>query len=112
MAKKKVATKHERDHMNKVASLGCLICGSPAICHHIRNRGDGKGNLGFGQRANHYEVIPLCPDHHVGSFSIHSCKQQFESMYGTEKELLHRTLNEIKQLDESNNLFNFYGKED
>jgi len=29
-------------------------------------------------------------------------------MYGTEKELLHRTLNEIKQLDESNNLFNFY----
>jgi hypothetical protein len=29
----------------------------------------------------------------------------------TEAELLHRTLNEIKQLEESNNLFNFYAKE-
>ena len=103
MAKKKVATKDEREHMSKVASLGCLICGSPAICHHIRNRGDGKGNLGFGNRATAYETIPLCPSHHVGSFSIHNTKRQFEAMYGTEKELLHRTLNEIKQLDESNN---------
>jgi len=33
-------------------------------------------------------------------------------MYGTEAELLHRTLNEIKQLDESNNLFNFYATEE
>jgi hypothetical protein len=111
MSKKKVATKLEREHMGKVASLGCLICQQPAICHHIRNRGDGKGNLGFGNRATAYETIPLCPSHHVGSFSIHSCKQQFEAMYGTEAELLHRTLNEIKQLDESNNLFNFYAKE-
>ena len=38
--------------------------------------------------------------------------EQCESMYGTEKELLHKTLNEIKQLEESNNLFNFYAKEE
>ena len=110
MAKKKVATKDEREHMSKVASLGCLICGSPAICHHIRNRGDGKGNLGFGKRATAYETIPLCPSHHVGSFSIHSCKHQFESMYGTERELLYRTLKEIENMEQANDLFNFYNK--
>ena len=111
MGKKKVASAKEKKHLELVASLGCLICQQPAICHHIRNRGDGKGNIGFGNRAKHYEVIPLCPDHHVGPFSIHNTKRQFESMYGTEKELLHRTLNDIKQLDESNNLFNFYAEE-
>jgi hypothetical protein len=57
MGKKKVANKLEQAHLSKVASLGCLICQQPAICHHIRNRGDGKGNLGFGNRANHYEVF-------------------------------------------------------
>jgi hypothetical protein len=51
MGKKKVANKLEQAHLSKVASLGCLICQQPAICHHIRNRGDGKGNLGFGNRA-------------------------------------------------------------
>ena len=112
MAKKKVATAKEKKHLELVASLNCLICQRPAICHHIRNRGDGKGNLGFGNRATAYETIPLCPSHHVGAFSIHNTKRQFEAMYGTEAELLHRTLNEIKQLEESNNLFNFYGKED
>ena len=107
-----MASKKEKKHLALVSSLGCLICQQPAICHHIRNRGDGKGNIGFGQRATAYETIPLCPSHHVGSFSIHNTKRQFEAMYGTEAELLHRTLNEIKQLEESNNLFNFYGKED
>ena len=111
MGNKKVATKLEKEHLSKVASLGCLICGSPAICHHIRNRGDGKGNIGIGKRANHYEVIPLCPDHHVGSFSIHNTKRQFEDAYGTEEQLLHRTLKEIEKLEQANDLFNFYAKE-
>jgi hypothetical protein len=107
MAKKKVATAKEKKHLELVASLGCLICQQPAICHHIRNRGDGKGNIGFSKRANHYEVIPLCPSHHVGPFSIHNTKRQFEAMYGTEAELLHRTLKEIKNIEEANNFFNY-----
>jgi hypothetical protein len=36
------------------------------------------------------------PDHHVGKFSIHNTKRQFEAMYGTEHELLQKTLKEIK----------------
>ena len=110
MAKKKVKTQQEKKHLELVSSLGCLICQRPAICHHIRNRGDGKGNLGFGNRATAYETIPLCPSHHVGSFSIHSCKHQFESMYGTERELLYRTLKEIENMEQANDLFNFYNK--
>ena len=105
MAKKKVATAKEKKHLEIVSSLGCLICQQPAICHHIRNRGDGKGNIGFGQRATHYETIPLCPSHHVGTFSIHNCKEQFEARYGTEAELLHRTLKEVKSIQQVNDFF-------
>ena len=105
-----MASKKEKKHLALVQSLGCLICQQPAICHHIRNRGDGKGNIGFGQRATHYETIPLCPSHHVGAFSIHNTKRQFEAMYGTEAELLQRTLKEIKSLEQVNDFFNLKGE--
>jgi len=105
MAKKKVATKSEREHMSKVASLGCLVCQRPANVHHIRPIG-----LGIGMRSGHYQTIPLCHDHHQGQFSIHNCKEQFEAMYGTEEELLHRTLKEIKNIEQVNNFFNLKGE--
>lgn len=56
----KAANKAEREHMNRVAELGCIVCanmgvpGSPAEVHHINNATMGK-------RASNYEVIPLCP---------------------------------------------------
>ena len=106
MGNKKVATKAEREHMSKVASLGCLVCQRPANVHHIRPIG-----LGIGNRSSHYETIPLCRDHHVGSFSIHNTKRQFEDAYGTEEQLLHKTLKEIEKLEQANDLFNFYAKE-
>ena len=36
----------------------------------------GAGNIGRGfiaptLQANNYQVIPLCPEHHTGNFSIH-----------------------------------------
>ena len=105
MAKKKVATKLEREHMSKVASLGCLVCQRPANVHHIRPVG-----LGIGMRSGHYQTIPLCHDHHQGQFSIHNCKEQFEAMYGTEEELLHRTLKEIKNIEQVNDFFNLKGE--
>ena len=103
---KKQATKDEREHMSKVASLGCLICQRPANVHHIRPIG-----LGIGKRSSHYQTIPLCYDHHQGQFSIHNCKQEFEDAYGTEKQLLQKTLKEIEKLEKANDLFNFYAKE-
>jgi len=91
--------------MSKVASLGCLVCQRPANVHHIRPVG-----LGMGMRSSHYQVVPLCREHHQGQFSIHNCKEQFEAMYGTEAELLQRTLKEIKSLEQVNDFFNLKGE--
>ena len=91
--------------MSKVASLGCLVCQRPANVHHIRPVG-----LGIGMRSGHYQTIPLCHDHHQGQFSIHNCKEQFEAMYGTEEELLHRTLKEINNIEQVNDFFNLKGE--
>ena len=102
MAKKKVATKGEREHMNAVFQIGCLICQMPPQLHHIRPIG-----LGIGMRSSHYHVIPLCMSHHTGQFSIHNCKEQFEARYGTEHEMLQKTIKEIENIEEANNFFNY-----
>ncbi len=49
-----------------VAELGCLICGSPANLHHVR---EGQG---MSQRASDWLVVPLCREHHQGNTGIHS----------------------------------------
>jgi hypothetical protein len=74
--------------MARVAALGCLVCRAPAEVHHITT------GVGMGQRASHYDTIPLCPCHHrqgpVG-VAIHSGKRTWEQRHGTELELLERT---------------------
>ena len=75
--------KAEQIHCNKVAALGCYICGGEPQLHHIRPIGTG-----IGRRSSHFEVIPLCYNHHLGSFSIHNRKLDFEQRHGTEKEIL------------------------
>jgi len=85
---KKPATKAERAHMASVAALGCIVCGNHAGVHHIR-----KG-CGMGQRASHYDTIPLCPYHHQdGGFgvAIHAGQKEFEKNFGSELELLEKT---------------------
>lgn len=90
--------KSEKDHLSKVASIGCIVCklqgneGTPAEIHHIRH-----GN-GMSQRASNYDVIPLCQWHHrLGGYSvaIHAGRKEFESLYGTELELLEQVRNLI-----------------
>ena len=41
----------------------------------------------------------------MGQFSIHNSKQEFEAMYGTEHEMLQKTLREIQNLEQANNFF-------
>jgi len=54
-----------------VAALGCMVCrrmgyeGTPAEIHHPRR------GTGLGQRASHYDAVPLCPEHHRGNTGIH-----------------------------------------
>ncbi len=91
---KKRATAKERKHMDKVASMGCIVCvnlelgETPAEIHHI-------GNGTAGMRATNYEVIPLCHIHHrTGGYgvAIHQGRVQWETNYGTEQQLLEQTM--------------------
>lgn len=93
-------TKSKKEHLTKVATLGCIACRIDGIqdavaeIHHLRE------TAGMGQRANDDEVLPLCPAHHRGTMhrpgrdghvpSIHLDRLAFIAEYGTEMELLDR----------------------
>ena len=76
----------EKRYMGRVADAGCIICGSPAQVHHMR-----------GVKRNNYLVIGLCPDHHVGAFSIHMDRKGFEAVYGDELFLLAKTIERLSE---------------
>jgi hypothetical protein len=77
----------EQKYMQKVRELGCLICGSPASAHHIRED----------RIKSDWLVIPLCPEHHAGAFSIHMAKREFENIYGSELHLLAKTIDLLNE---------------
>jgi len=95
MAKTSAADKR---HYGKVAQLGCIVCSnigyedSPAEIHHIR------ANAGAGQKSK--DVIPLCHIHHrTGGYGLafHAGKEAFESVYGTELELLQQVKESLNE---------------
>ena len=90
---KKHKTRAEKDYHNLVASVGCIIpdCNEAANVHHIR------AEQGIAMRSSHYLVIPLCKEHHQGSFSIHNSKRQFEAIYGSELNLLAETICKLRR---------------
>ena len=63
-------TKNEKNALNKIAELGCILCsevygfeGTPAELHHVRR----YGNVRSASR-----VLALCPEHHRnGNDSLH-----------------------------------------
>ena len=80
---------NSKQYMQKVRELGCLICSAPASAHHIREE----------RIKNDWLTIPLCPEHHLGDFSIHKSKWQFENIYGDELQLLALTLEKINNIN-------------
>ena len=65
-------TKAEKNHLGRVAALGCALCRrngwgeTPAEIHHPRT------GTGAGRKASHYDAIPLCPEHHrLGNDALH-----------------------------------------
>lgn len=85
MARKKPATKAERAHLDRIAGLGCCLCGGLAEVHHITT------GIGMGQRASHFDTIPLCAAHHrTGGHgvAIHAGKRTWEARHGPEIEWL------------------------
>lgn len=91
-------TKDEKQHLSRVAELGCIVCkrlgyhGTPAEIHHLR-AGQGWG------RSSNYHAIPLCPEHHRGKTGVHGLgTKEFPKHYGfTEQELLEEVLELCKQ---------------
>lgn len=78
-----MTTEAEHRHLNRVAALGCIVCGNKAMIHHPR---DGQG---MAQRAPHCDAIPLCYNHHQGKQGFHTLgTRRWEETYGTEAELL------------------------
>ena len=78
-------TAAQRRRFEKIASFGCIICGSPAELHHCRHE------CGMSQR-NHDHVAPLCDWHHRHSvLSRHSNPKDFAQMYGDDRELTEKT---------------------
>ncbi len=91
--------KSDRQHLDKVAQLGCIVCRQlgvepeiPSGIHHIRT------GYGRGQRAPHTETLPLCGFHHqTGGYghAYHAGPAEWEKRYGTELQLLEQVRNEL-----------------
>jgi len=84
---KKPPTKADKEWYDKIVQLGCIVCGAPAIVHHLTG-------AGMGLRSNNLDSIPLCPSHHnMGDFGecVHNGTKTFEENYGTQEELLEKT---------------------
>lgn len=86
-------TKAERNHLDRVAALGCILSrhyGFPdtqAEIHHVRT------GTGAGRKASHYETIPLSPHfHRLSNEAFHVMgRKAWERHHGvTELELLER----------------------
>ena len=80
---KKAATKAEKDHMDAVRELGCLICGRYAQIHHVTGHA-------YGSRSN-MRVVSLCADHHQNNafgHALHNGTKTFEANYMTQAAML------------------------
>lgn len=75
-------TAEEARHLEKVASLGCLICAGPANIHHVMHA-PGKE-----KRRDHRFVAPLCREHHQGDHGVHGkycgSEKAFEALWGVD----------------------------
>ena len=99
--KGRTPTKAEKEHMDKVRDLGCIICRQqgkgrrPSEIHHV---------YGKTKKDAYFKVLPLCFEHHrMGSdkepISRHPYKTRFVAAYGTEESLLD-LVDDLLKLDE------------
>ena len=92
--KKNTRPPKQKDHMNWVASQGCMICNGVACVHHIRISGDTRDDM---------KTIPLCWDHHQGPNGIHFLgKHVWREEYGHELDMLDDLLIRKAQFEAGN----------
>lgn len=66
----------ERRHFDRIAALGCLVCGGGASIHHVTGYADRMGRL----PRSHQCVTPLCPIHHQAVFDSASMPVSVEML--------------------------------
>lgn len=71
-AKRRHVPAPEKQHMARVAGMGCLVCGQPASVHHVTASIHG-GRIS----RSHRRVVPLCPRHHQ---IIHGPRESVEAL--------------------------------
>lgn len=90
-------TKAEKHYLNRVQSLGCILCRhlgygeTPAVIHHAR---EGEGGA---QRAPNWLAIPLCPTHHTGKDGIHGTRNALLPLKADEMDLLAWTIEALNR---------------
>ncbi len=82
--------------LSLASQVPCVACSqigyeSPSVVHHMRFNDLGK-------RKSDRLVIALCPEHHVGKYSIHKDRERFERQFGSEVDLHEMTLAGIERL--------------
>lgn len=83
-------TKGEKAHLDRVASLPCILCGDrPVEVHHIR---EGQGGA---QRGGHFLTTSLCVPCHRGPQGVHGDKTMLRIMKTNEMEMLDETLRKL-----------------
>lgn len=102
MIPKRQKQKRDLKHLQRVRELGCYCCRvdgmgpTPASAHHIRE------GYGIAEKASDYETIPLCPAHHQtgagGVIAVHRNYRAFVERYGSEREILERTVAEMDMI--------------
>lgn len=60
-----------RRYHDWIASLGCLVCGSPATVHHVTGYADRPGRIS----RSDWLVVPLCPAHHQHDYGKQSVER-------------------------------------
>ena len=89
-----MATKSEKNALNKIAELGCILCssilgfeGTPAELHHIRR---------YGTKRSTSPVVPLCPEHHRGNSGVHGLgRKGFEAKWNVTQDTLLEKVHEL-----------------
>lgn len=80
--------KTDREWIQRVVALGCVVCRMPAEYHHLLT---GKA---MGKKASHLDGFGLCPNHHRHGghgVAIHAGVKTWEDNFGTEAHHLEKT---------------------
>jgi hypothetical protein len=92
-------TKSQKAFQDRVRALGCIVCQGEGVhsecdLHHLL-----RGSRRIGEDS----VIALCPMHHRSGVnteefvSRHPWRREFEARYGTEAELLEKTMSLVNK---------------